>query len=34
MRRDPYEVLGVGADAEEREIKKAFRALRASCIRT
>ncbi|HEU0024868.1 MAG TPA: J domain-containing protein [Thermoleophilaceae bacterium] len=27
MRRDPYEVLGVGRDAEERTVKKAFRAL-------
>jgi molecular chaperone DnaJ len=27
MRRDPYEVLGVGRDADERAIKKAFRAL-------
>ena len=27
MRRDPYEVLGVARDADEREIKKAFRAL-------
>src|SRR5215213_1633481 len=25
MRRDPYEVLGVGRDADEREIKKTFR---------
>jgi len=25
MRRDPYEVLGVSADADEREIKRAFR---------
>jgi molecular chaperone DnaJ len=25
--RDPYEVLGVGRDADERQIKKAFRAL-------
>jgi molecular chaperone DnaJ len=27
MRRDPYEVLGVSRDADEREIKKAFRTL-------
>jgi molecular chaperone DnaJ len=27
MRRDPYEVLGVGRDADERAIKKAFRLL-------
>ena len=27
MRRDPYEVLGVRRDADEREIKKAFRVL-------
>ena len=27
MRRDPYEVLGVGRDADERAIKKAFRSL-------
>ena len=27
MRRDPYEVLGVGRDADERQIKRAFRAL-------
>ena len=27
MRRDPYEVLGVGRDADDRAIKKAFRAL-------
>ena len=27
MRRDPYEVLGVGRDADERAVKKAFRAL-------
>jgi molecular chaperone DnaJ len=27
MPRDPYEVLGVGRDASEQEIKKAFRAL-------
>ena len=27
MRRDPYEVLGVGRDADERGVKKAFRAL-------
>ena len=27
MRRDPYEVLGVPRDAEERAVKKAFRAL-------
>jgi molecular chaperone DnaJ len=27
VRRDPYEVLGVGRDADEREIKKAFRGL-------
>ncbi len=25
--RDPYEVLGVGRDADERQVKKAFRAL-------
>jgi molecular chaperone DnaJ len=25
VRRDPYEVLGVGRDADEREIKRAFR---------
>src|SRR5947209_9930048 len=25
MKRDPYEVLGVGRDADEREIKKRFR---------
>jgi molecular chaperone DnaJ len=27
MRHDPYEVLGVGRDADEKEIKKAFRKL-------
>ena len=27
MPRDPYEVLGVGRDASEQEVKKAFRAL-------
>jgi molecular chaperone DnaJ len=27
MRRDPYDVLGVGRDADERQIKRAFRAL-------
>jgi len=27
VRRDPYEVLGVGRDADERAIKKAFRSL-------
>ena len=27
MRRDPYEVLGLGRDADERAVKKAFRAL-------
>jgi molecular chaperone DnaJ len=27
MRRDPYEVLGVGREADEREVKKAFRKL-------
>jgi molecular chaperone DnaJ len=27
MRRDPYEVLGVPRDADERQVKKAFRAL-------
>jgi molecular chaperone DnaJ len=27
MRRDPYEVLGVPRDADEKEVKKAFRAL-------
>jgi molecular chaperone DnaJ len=27
MRRDPYEVLGVGRDADAKEVKKAFRAL-------
>ena len=27
MPRDPYEVLGVGRDASEQEIKKAFRSL-------
>jgi molecular chaperone DnaJ len=27
VRRDPYEVLGVGRDADERGVKKAFRAL-------
>src|ERR671916_397593 len=27
MRRDPYEVLGVARDADERDVKKAFRAL-------
>jgi molecular chaperone DnaJ len=27
MRRDPYEVLGVARDADDREIKKAFRVL-------
>src|SRR4051794_41721149 len=25
MKRDAYEILGVGRDADEREIKKAFR---------
>ena len=34
MRRDPYEVLGVPRDADEQEIKKAFRRSRASCTRT
>src|SRR5919202_389499 len=27
MRRDPYQVLGVSRDADEKEIKKAFRRL-------
>ncbi|MFN2616202.1 MAG: molecular chaperone DnaJ [Thermoleophilaceae bacterium] len=27
MRRDPYELLGVGRDADEKEVKKAFRKL-------
>src|SRR5919206_49479 len=27
MRRDPYQLLGVGRDADEKEIKKAFRRL-------
>src|SRR3954464_7308254 len=27
MTRDPYEVLGVSRDADEKEVKKAFRAL-------
>src|SRR6202050_2732382 len=27
MQRDPYEVLGVGRDADETQIKKAFRGL-------
>ncbi|HKF80124.1 MAG TPA: molecular chaperone DnaJ [Thermoleophilaceae bacterium] len=27
MRRDPYEVLGVSRDADDKEVKKAFRAL-------
>jgi molecular chaperone DnaJ len=27
MARDPYEVLGVGRDADEKEVKKAFRTL-------
>src|SRR3712207_7917317 len=27
MRRDPYEVIGVGRDADDKEIKKAFRVL-------
>jgi molecular chaperone DnaJ len=27
MKRDPYEVLGIGRDASEQEVKKAFRAL-------
>jgi molecular chaperone DnaJ len=27
MRRDPYEVLGVGRDADAKEVKKAFRGL-------
>src|SRR3954451_22135644 len=27
MRRDPYEVLGVARDADERQVKKAFRVL-------
>src|SRR5918997_4292197 len=27
MRRDPYEVLGVPRDADDRQIKKTFRAL-------
>jgi molecular chaperone DnaJ len=27
MRRDPYEVIGVSSDADDREIKKAFRRL-------
>jgi molecular chaperone DnaJ len=27
MRRDPYEVLGVARDADERQVKKAFRTL-------
>ncbi len=25
--RDPYEVLGVGRDADDRQVKKAFRSL-------
>ena len=27
MRRDPYEVIGVGRDASDADVKKAFRAL-------
>src|SRR4051794_17720982 len=27
MKRDAYEILGVGRDADEREIKKAFRSM-------
>ena len=27
MKRDPYEVLGIGRDASEQEVKKAFRSL-------
>jgi molecular chaperone DnaJ len=27
MRRDPYQVLGVGRDADDKQVKKAFRAL-------
>ena len=27
MPRDPYEVLGVGRGADEKEVKKAFRTL-------
>jgi molecular chaperone DnaJ len=27
MRRDPYELLGVGPDADDKEVKRAFRAL-------
>jgi molecular chaperone DnaJ len=27
MKRDPYEVLGIGRDASEQQVKKAFRAL-------
>src|SRR5580704_4797109 len=27
MKRDPYEVLGIGRDASEQEVKKSFRAL-------
>ncbi|MGI8512734.1 MAG: DnaJ domain-containing protein, partial [Solirubrobacteraceae bacterium] len=27
MDRDPYELLGVARDADEREIKRAFRTL-------
>ena len=27
MRRDPYEVLGIGRDADDTEIKKTFRRL-------
>ena len=33
MKRDYYDVLGVGRDADGATVKKAFRRLRASSIR-
>lgn len=34
MKRDYYEVLGIGKQADEKEIKKAYRKLAKSIIRT
>ena len=34
MRSDPYELLGVPRDADDKQIKKAFRALALSYART
>ena len=33
MKRDYYEVLGIGKQADEKEIKKAYRKLQKSIIR-